>query len=134
MNFKKITALLLASVLAVGAIAFTSCGGDEEGSNSNVAGTVAEKLGIPAELQGAGKGESFDFFITYNVHDSDFIQEEEVGEDVRDAIYYRNEEVQNFFDVKFAIRKGDNDHNTAVPIARSLIQGNDDTYEVFINL
>lgn len=135
MNFKKTLALILAGILAVGAVAFTSCGDDESGKNKvDVAGSVAEKLGIPAELKGAGNGESFDFFITYNVHDRDFVQEEEVGDDIRDTIFRRNEEVESFFDVDFGVRKGDNDHNTAVPIARSLIQGNDDTYEVFINL
>ena len=134
MNLKKITALILASILAVGAVVFTSCGDEGEKGKNEVSGSVAEKLGIPAELQNAGKGESFDFFITYSHHDADFIQEEEVGDDIRDTIFARNQEIQDFFDVKFGVRKGDNDHVTAVPIARSLIQGNDDTYEVFINL
>ena len=110
MNFKKTLALILAGILAVGAVVFTSCGDDNEGkTKGDVANSVAEKLGIPSELKGAGNGESFDFFITYNVHDQDFIQEEEVGDDIRDTIFRRNEEVENFFDVDFGVRKGDND-------------------------
>ncbi len=135
MNFKKTLAFILAGILAVGAVAFTSCGGDgDEKEKGEVGDSVAEILGIPAELKGAGNGETFDFFITYNVHDPDFIQEEEVGDDIRDTIFYRNQEVESFFDVDFGYRNGDSDHNTAVPIARSLIQSNDETYEVFINL
>lgn len=133
MNRKRITAFLLAALMLFGAGVFTSCKKDNVTStNGGEANELDELLGIPAEITAGG--DTFDIFLGYGSFDSDFIVEEETGETIPDLIFARNTEVEKRFDTKLQFRKGDSSNNTASATIRSLIQGGDDTYEVFVNV
>ncbi len=133
MNKKRILSLILACVLASGTALFTSCNdNDDNGSKGAGKSDLNELLGIPEEL--SGNGETFDIFLGYNQFDSDFVVEEETGDTIKDIIYGRNLATEERFDIDLQFRKGDSSNNTASATIRSLIQGGDDTYEVFVNV
>lgn len=136
---KRITALLLASLLAAGTISLFSCDKkDEEKKNPDVApvndeNTVDGATLVLPEIDGGG--ETFDVFIGYSVANYDFkTPEEESGNTITDIMYQRNHEVMKKFNVEFTTKDGLSQNNEASPIIRSLIQSGDDTYEVFINV
>lgn len=135
MNTKRILALLLAGLMT--ATAFTACGKKDDGTADGAANSGTEvsdepQLTLPTDVKGGG--EDFDIFLAYNVFDNDYIVEEETGDTIKDIIYKRNETVEEYFDINFQFRKGDTNNSAATPIIRSLIQGGDDTYEVFMNV
>ena len=138
MKKTKIVAMLLAAVLSIGtvSVSLSSCN-DESGKvgetnkNENLE-VFDDGLVLPKNV--SGNGEDFDVFIVYNTADQDFIATEETGDSINDIIYRRNQEVASSFNVNFNFRAGDSDGATATPVIRSLIQGGDDTYEVFINV
>ncbi|MBR5308580.1 MAG: hypothetical protein IKU43_07400 [Clostridia bacterium] len=140
MKAKRILSLLLAALMAGTALVSTSCmkkddkkdAGTTNTDAANVESTDGYKLVLPEDVK--GDGETFDIFLAYNVFDSDYIVEEETGDTIKDIIYQRNKEVENYFDIKFTFRGGDSNNSTATPTIRSLIQSGDDTYEVFMNV
>ena len=133
MNKKRILSLILALLMLVGTGVFTSCKkNDAVVSSGAQASELDERLGIPAEITAGG--DTFDIFLGYGSFDSDFIVEEETGETIPDIIFARNTEVEKRFNTKLQFRKGDSSNNTASATIRSLIQGGDDTYEVYVNV
>lgn len=134
MSTKRILALLLAGIMTSASL--ISCGEKKTNDNDNTAGATtdpdAPQLELPTDVKGGG--EDFDIFLAYSVFDADYIVKEETGDTIKDIIFQRNAEVENYFDINFQFRKGDTNNGTATPIIRSLVQGGDDTYEVFMNV
>ncbi len=129
MKAKRILSAILALTLM--SAAFTSCNDNEEKKKGNIDSGDETGLVLP-EIDGGG--ETFDIFLGYNVFDADYISEEETGDTIKDIIYNRNQLVENRFNIDFEYRGGDTANNTASATIRSLIQGGDSTYEVFVNV
>lgn len=133
---KRVLSLILAGLLTAGtAVAMISCNTNEtnnDGEKQPITENDGPQLELPTDVKGGG--EDFDIFIAYGVSDRDFIAEEETGDTINDIVYQRNLVVSDYFDINFQFRKGDSNNSTATPIIRSLIQGGDDTYEVFMNV
>ncbi len=142
MNKKRLFSLLMAALMA-GTSILTSCGDDgkKNGKENNKGGEIQQsadgpQLVLPSADEVNGGGESFDVFLAYGVFDADYIVEEETGDTIKDIIYQRNKEVENYFDIEFVFSPGNiwSSNSAATPQIRSLIQSGDDTYEVFINV
>ena len=131
MNMKKLVSLILSGILVAGAMTLASCGDktkDEKGGFDK-----GDETGLVLPEIDAG-GETFDIYLGYGVFNADYIAEEETGDTINDIIYNRNNLVEDRFNIEFEIRRGDTANNTASPNIRALIQGGDDTYEIFVNV
>lgn len=137
MNKRRIISILLAMLLTGSSVLSTSCAKkDKDPKNTDVKNNIQQSddyaLTLPKDI--TGNGETFDMFLAYSVFDSDYIVEEETGDTIKDIIYNRNRTVEDYFDIDFTFRAGDQNNSSATPIIRSLIQSGDDTYEVFVNV
>ncbi|MBR5308579.1 MAG: hypothetical protein IKU43_07395 [Clostridia bacterium] len=140
MKKRRVLSLILATLLAgTTVLSSASCLRNEKnnGASNQSKAPVSDnadgsQLDIPEGITGGG--ETFDIFLAYSVFDADYIVEEETGDSVKDIIYHRNNEVEDYFDIDFTFRPGDSQNNTASATIRSLVQAGDDTYEVFMNV
>ena len=128
---KRIISLLLASLLT---LSLTACKKDTVKDTTESEAESENKTEEIVLPDISGGGEDFDIFLAYNSFDYDFIAEEETGDIINDLVKRRNDDVQTKFDVNFAIRPGNTDNGSATATIRSLVQGGDDTYEVFVNV
>ena len=140
---KRVFSLLMAALIASTTV-LSSCSKKQDESTKTPSNAGAEiqqdvdgpQLVLPSADEVNGGGESFDVFLAYGVFDADYIVEEETGDTIKDIIYQRNKEVENYFDIEFVFSPGNiwSTNSAATPQIRSLIQSGDDTYEVFINV
>lgn len=137
---KKISALL-AIVCAL--LLVTSCNNTDnntkqdlpsEAYDSAVSDTTDDELPFVYIPDISGNDEDFDIYLAYNSFDSDFIADKETGDLINDIIFRRNNDVEDTFDINLVVRPGNTDNGSATAQIRSLIQGGDDTYEVFVNV
>jgi len=128
---KRIVALSLASIIALGSLSMSACNKKKAEENAGEGGLEID-IEIP-RLDGGG--EDFNFFLSYGVFDADYIVEEETGDRIKDIIYQRNKTVEDYFNTKLVFRPGNKTSNSAdTQLIRNFILSGDDTYDVYINV
>ncbi|MBE6704040.1 MAG: hypothetical protein E7583_02140 [Ruminococcaceae bacterium] len=141
MTTKRTLALLLAALMA-GTSVLSSCGKKEEKKEKGESGEIQQTendgppLVLPPAEEVSDGDETFDIFLAYGVFDADYIVEEETGDTIKDIIYQRNREVEDYFGFEFNFRAGavEKSNSSATPTIRTQIQAGDDTYEVYMNV
>lgn len=138
MKAKRTLALLLSGIML--AVSFTACGSkDEKEKNENIEDVKNQEgpqLEVPA---GVAAGKTFSVYIAHSSVNSNYIAEEETGDDIVDAVYQRNALAEqhtgaelNFVGSTRPTDGGSQQAETAQ--VRTLIQANDDTYDAYVNV
>ena len=130
MNKNALTLLLIASLAA----ALASCGGEPPASDTTAAsadttaaaGTEpAETLGLPEGLTYGGY--EFTILTRPDARAKELIAEEEIGETLNDAVFRRNQTVEELLNISFDYQLSSSDYETD---ALSSLMAGDDAYDV----
>ncbi len=139
MKNKRIPALLAAGLILTSC--FYSCGDKEENKeNKTPSGSETvenDGLALPKDLR--FDGETFDMYLALPTVKRSYIAAEETGDLINDAVYARNNLVEDRLGVKLNIVATDrtssgSDQTLESNNIKTLIQSGDDTYEAFIHV
>lgn len=126
-------ALILLLTLSIAA-GFASCGGNSSAGDSTSAATdavetsetePAEKLGLPDGMNYGGY--QFTVLTRPDLRTKEVIAEEENGETLNDAVFRRNQTVEELLNIDFDFQLSSKDYETD---ALSSLLANDDVYDV----
>jgi len=129
----RISACALACVLLTSA--FVSCKKKQE-EKGDASGYTTEGLEVPAGLL---EGEEFKMYIAHSAVKSNYIVEEQTGDELNDATYMRNMYTEDYLGVDLIFEAstlptdGASQQQEASKI-RTLIQSGDDTYHAIVNV
>ncbi|MBO5220611.1 MAG: extracellular solute-binding protein [Clostridia bacterium] len=130
MNKNALTLLLIASLAA----ALTSCGGEPPASDTTAASadTTAAAVTEPAETLGLPEGLTyggyeFTILTRPDARAKELIAEEEIGETLNDAVFRRNQTVEELLNISFDYQLSSSDYETD---ALASLMAGDDAYDV----
>ena len=136
-NTKIFLALVLSSLLLASAL--VSCKGNTETADTDGEGNVNAEDTLELEVpKGGYAGEKFSmYFAMPNVKGS-YMATEETGDDLNDAVYRRNELVEEHLGIELEFvassrTSSGGDQNAETSLIRTLVQSGDDTYDAFIH-
>ena len=138
-NTNRVLALMLASLLVCASA--VSCANEEKPKekapvNTDIVLDEGPKLEVPA---GIAADKTFSIYIAHSSVNSNYIAEEENGNDINDAVYQRNALVEEHTGVTLeftgSTRPTDGGSQQAETAhVRTLIQAGDTTYDAYVNV